>query len=250
MIRLPIFTVDGNIGSGKSTTLEYLHRHYGVPIDLEPVARWQPFLEDMYAGHTGVFDFQTRVWLDRCWLQPRNSDSSVLMERSPFFQRMVFVEAIREGREITERQYQLLNEMYQRTFYQWEPMGYIYLRTNPDACAGRIRRRGRPSEEAISADYLRMLHRLHESAYIHAASSGFPVVLIDAEGKSVDRVAAEIWHALHYFIGFVPPAAAGRPRVPVRFPPPPLPPWLWPQPPPPPPPRRPSTPGGQQEISP
>lgn len=197
-----IFTLDGNIGCGKSTVLQHLHQHYHLSIDLEPVARWQPFLDDMYREGKGAFEFQTRVWLDRCWVQQRPNQANILMERSPFFQSQAFVTTNLENGRITMRQYQMLQEMYARAFQIWAPAGYVYLRSNPQQCAARVKMRGRDAEEAIPLAYLEQLHAHHERAYHIAASFGFPMICIDVEGKSVPHIAAEVWSALT-MLGFV-----------------------------------------------
>ena len=43
-----IITVDGNIGCGKTGVLNYLHKNYKYPIDLEPVDNWQKHLNKIY----------------------------------------------------------------------------------------------------------------------------------------------------------------------------------------------------------
>ena len=43
-----IYTIDGNIGSGKSTILNYLHKYKNLQIDLEPLEKWKSFLDNIY----------------------------------------------------------------------------------------------------------------------------------------------------------------------------------------------------------
>lgn len=194
---MPVICIDGNIGSGKSTVLSYLHTHYGCPVDVEPVERWQPFLKDLYHGRN-AFDFQTRVWLDRCWLQQRTPNSYMWMERSPYFQRMVFIEAMRENGMVSHSQYEMLSDMYRRSFMQWAPQLFVYLRSDPNQCFQRVHRRNRSGEERIDRPYLENIHRLHEHAYYQAASRGMPMLVIDVEGKTVSQIAHEIWIATRY----------------------------------------------------
>ena len=82
---MPIITIDGNIGSGKSTILNFLHKKYKLAIDLEPVEKWKVFLENIYNNKSNFFNFQLRVWLDRSWIQEKEDKILILMERSPFF---------------------------------------------------------------------------------------------------------------------------------------------------------------------
>jgi len=192
---MPILTIDGNIGCGKSTLLEYLHINYLLPIDLEPVNKWQPYLNDMYYHNKGACEFQVRVWLDRCWIQPKQ-ETMILMERSPFFQQKVFIPINYEKERLTEREVNMLNEMYDKSTHIWNPFGYIYLRSNPDKCIERIKNRSRESEEAIDSSYIYRLHSLHEQNYFWAVANGYPMICIDVENKKTCDIAKEIIQVL------------------------------------------------------
>lgn len=192
-----IFTIDANIGAGKTTVMEYLHKHYRIPIDPEPVQRWMPYLEDMYRNDKGAFDFQVRVWLDRCWVQQRPNMSPIVMERSPYFQRNVFVPVNVDNKRLSEKELNMINDMYSLSMSMWSPQGFIYLRSDPAKCKERINRRSRNSEDTISLEYLENLHKYHESAYMNGVSQGIPIIVVDVEGKTVPEVANEVLRALY-----------------------------------------------------
>jgi len=187
-----IFTLDGNIGAGKSTVLEYIHLNYKLPVDLEPVNKWQTYLDDMYKNNKSGFEFQVRVWLDRCWIQPKSHVLPMLMERSPYFQRNVFMPINHENGRLSDREFASLHEMYEKSNNIWIPNGYIYLRSDPKKCSERINKRGRQSEENIPLDYLEKLHEFHEKAYLYAASLEYPIKVINMEGKPISKIAEEI----------------------------------------------------------
>ena len=189
---MAIITVDGNIGSGKSSVLAYLQNTYGISIDLEPVKKWQPYLEDMYYKNSGAFEFQVRVWLDRCWVQDKSTRGTLLMERSPYFQSMVFVPANLENGRITESQNTMIREMYNLSMRMWSPNMYIYLRSNPKNCVERIEHRARNSEEAISPSYINRLHELHEHAYMMALQANCTIACIDVENKTIAEIGDEV----------------------------------------------------------
>lgn len=205
---MSIITIDGSIGAGKSTVLQYLHNHYKIPIDLEPIDKWQPYLEEIYSPERkpgANFRFQTRVWLDRCWIQEKTLINSMpmLMERSPYFQQNVFVAYNYDSKVLQKREHDLIQEMYARTNSFWTPRGYIYLRSDPHRALERVKKRERLSEDNISLAYMQALHKYHEHAYMRAVIAGLPVICIDVEGKSVPQIAADIWNALALF-GFAP----------------------------------------------
>lgn len=188
-----IISIDGNIGGGKTTTLEYIRDTFELEVDLEPVESWQPWLDKMYVGGCGVFEFQVKVWIDRCW--PSTSacaSKSRFIERSPFFQLGVFVPANVSSGKLSDDQHALINELYEKTLSAWEPDTYIYLRSNPANCAERIMRRGRKSEENIPMRYLTDLHDLHETSFQRLVASGKNACVIDVEGKTIKEIAEEV----------------------------------------------------------
>lgn len=190
---MSIITIDGNISAGKTTVLRILHSKYRWAVDLEPVQKWAPYLRDLYEHHTRAFEFQVRIWLDRCWIQPKSNSSTImLMERSPFFQNAVFVKANSMNGNLTVNQSDTLIDMYQKAMAMWSPLVHIYLRSNPANCAQRIVQRARAGEQAIEPEYLENLHVLHEAAYIDAVRSGKKVIVVDVEYKTPDAIAAEI----------------------------------------------------------
>ena len=52
---MTIFTIDGNIGSGKTTILNHLHKYKNIQIDLEPIEKWKSFLDNIYLNKKGYF---------------------------------------------------------------------------------------------------------------------------------------------------------------------------------------------------
>lgn len=189
-----IVTINGNIGSGKTSVLNYLHRYYKLSIDLEPVEKWTPYLNDFYNDNSNVFKFQVRVWLDRCWIQEKTDKSLIIMERSPYFNRNIFVESINNQKLITDNEYAILNDLYDKTDSIWSCNTYIYLRSNPDNCITRIKKRGRECEKNINPEYVKSLHELHETTYQKALDNNLNVICIDIEDKTIAQVATEIYN--------------------------------------------------------
>jgi deoxyadenosine/deoxycytidine kinase len=187
-----LITIDGNIGAGKTTVLEKLAiKMNDIIVNVEPVEDWQPWLDRMYKSGTGVFEFQTRVWLDRCWPKITDNTQFMIMERSPLFQAGVFIPANVKNGKITDAQVQLLDDMYK--LVNWEPNMYIYIRSDPAKCAERIVRRARQSEDSIPIHYLQELHDLHEKTYADAVKAGKKIIVVDMEGKTPYVIADEIY---------------------------------------------------------
>ena len=188
---MPIITIDGNIGCYKTSILNYFHKNYKWAIDLEPVDNWTDYLENLYNTPNSSYDFQIKVWIDRCWIQEKTT-TAVLMERSPNFIKNVFVRKAYEDKTISEKEYENIISLHKTTDELWKPNGYIYLRSDPDKCLQRINKRGRLAEKNITLEYIQQLHELHEKNYKEALSSNMNIIAIDVENKSISDICNEI----------------------------------------------------------
>jgi deoxyadenosine/deoxycytidine kinase len=64
----------------------------------------------------------------------------------------------------------------------------IYLRSSPENCLKKIKKRNRPTEKNISLDYIEVLHENHEKTYINACGNCENIICIDTDGKSVSDI--------------------------------------------------------------
>jgi deoxyadenosine/deoxycytidine kinase len=188
---MPIITIDGNIGCYKTSILNYFHKNYKTAIDTEPVDSWNEYLNNIYNSSNSTYNFQIRVWMDRCWIQEK-SNVIILMERSPYFIKNVFVEKAREDKTITEDEYNNICMLHNTTDDLWCPDAYIYLRSDPKICLNRIDKRGRDAEKNIKLEYIQRIHELHEKKYEEAVKDNKNIIVIDVENKSVSDICSEI----------------------------------------------------------
>lgn len=190
---MTIITIDGNIGCGKSTILNYLHKNNKIAIDLEPVETWEIYLKKLYdTNKFNSYDFQIRVWSDRCWIQEKSDNILLMMERSPYFIKNVFVEHAKINNTITIEEYNTIQSLYKKTDELWESNGYIYLRSDPLLCYERCCKRGRESEKNITFEYIKEIHDLHEEKYLKAVESNLNIIVINIENKSITDIVDEI----------------------------------------------------------
>lgn len=188
---MPIITIDGNIGSGKSSILNYLHKTLKNPVDLEPVDSWQVYLNNIYNNKSNLFNFQVRIWLDRCWIQHNTENKNIFVERSPYFIKNCFIELAKKNNLITDVDYNTLLDLHKKTDPLWLDNIYIYLKSKPDMCLTRIKKRNRQSENNITLEYLNDLHDLHEE-YVEKLKKINKVYIIEVEGKSISNIVTEI----------------------------------------------------------
>jgi deoxyadenosine/deoxycytidine kinase len=188
---MPIITIDGNIGSYKTSILNYFHKNYKLAIDLEPVDNWTEYLANLYNTPNSSYDFQIKVWIDRCWIQEK-TNMTILMERSPNFIKNVFVRKAYEDKTINDAEYENIIRLHKTTDDLWKPNGYIYLRSEPEKCLQRINKRGRYAEKNVKLEYIQKLHELHEQNYKSALDNKMNIIVIDVENKSISEICNEI----------------------------------------------------------
>nr|XP_035137463.1 thymidine kinase 2, mitochondrial isoform X6 [Callithrix jacchus] len=147
-----VICVEGNIASGKTTCLEFFSKATDVEVLTEPVSKWRNV-----RGHNPLM-------------------SSVrLMERSIHSARYIFVENLYRSGKMPEVDYIVLSEWFDWILRNMDVSVdlIVYLRTNPETCYQRLKRRCREEEKVIPLEYLEAIHHLHEEWLIK--DSLFPV---------------------------------------------------------------------------
>ena len=158
--------IAGNIGSGKSTLVEFLSRTYGIQPYYEP-SEDNPYLPDFYrdmqrwAFHSQLYflsnKFRIHQDLDR-------TPGLVVLDRTIFEDAEIFATALYEMRRIDKRDWQTYWNFYQTILEAIRPPDLmIYLRCSMRTLRKRIRLRGRAMEEDIPLAYLKRLEKLYES---------------------------------------------------------------------------------------
>lgn len=171
-----IISVEGNIGSGKSTFVEFLKKSIPNAVFLqEPVEEWNSFrdsknetmLEKFYKDQDRYsFAFQMMAYISRLALLKRtveeNPDAIIITERCLNTDRHVFARMLYDQNKIEEVEYQI----YLRWFHDFQrdfPIShYVYLKTDSHVAHARVKKRNRKGEE-IAQDYLDACHNYHEA---------------------------------------------------------------------------------------
>jgi deoxyadenosine/deoxycytidine kinase len=188
---MPVITIDGNIGAGKSSILDKLQKNHNQVVSFEPIADWEPYLEDIYKNNVGYFHFQLKVFLDRAFIQTK-SNSIIYMERSPKFTRETFVSVYKD--KFSPREYDILEHLYDNVDHKYnksiiEPVIYIYIAASPTVCFNRIKERDRESETTIDFNLIQQLHNKHEECYDNINTKGLPCFKINSDDKTPDEIA-------------------------------------------------------------
>tara|TARA_B110000444_G_scaffold246652_1_gene268415 strand:+ start:670 stop:1272 length:603 start_codon:yes stop_codon:yes gene_type:complete len=189
---MPVITIDGNIGSGKSTILDKLQKNHNQIVSFEPILEWETYLENIYNNNKGYFDFQLKVYLDRAFIQTK-SNSILYMERSPKFTYETFVKIYKD--KFTPQEYSILEHLYNNVDQKYnksvvEPVLYIYIQSSPNVSYNRIKERDRESERIIDYNLIQLLHNKHEECYDNISSTGgLPTLKINSDDKTPDELA-------------------------------------------------------------
>ncbi|MCB9777820.1 MAG: deoxynucleoside kinase [Alphaproteobacteria bacterium] len=157
--------VAGNMGAGKTSLVEFLHRRYGFQPVYEPYMD-NPYLDDFYKdmktwGFHSQLYFLTHKF--RLHMQLHGRSTTVIQDRTIYEDAEIFCANLYRSRKISKRDYQTYTELYDtmRTALQ-PPDLMIYLRCPVRSIRKRIQQRGRKSEQEIPTGYLRRLNTLYE----------------------------------------------------------------------------------------
>ncbi|HET6628197.1 MAG TPA: deoxynucleoside kinase [Woeseiaceae bacterium] len=206
--------IAGNMGSGKSTLVEFLSRTYSVSPFYEP-NDLNPYLPDFYkdmkrwAFHSQVYflgnKFRLHQELDR-------TPGVSLLDRTIFEDAEIFARALHEMRRMDKRDWETYRDLYRAILEAIEPPDLmIYLRCSMRTLRRRIRLRGRAMEQDVPLSYLKRLEALYEQ---WIASYRMSDVLV-LETDKLDYV-SDLVHRLDVMqrIEAVLPPELGRPSCP------------------------------------
>lgn len=195
--------LEGNIGAGKTTVGRTIATSGAFGFIEEPTAAWREnfasnMLDHLYSDTARwAFTFQICTFITRAKTWPEvlahTDHHKVVLERSIFCDRFVFVENFYRTGLMSLTEYQLYRGLwdFMVSNYCEQPDLILYLRTPAKVCLQRIRDRGRVEESGITLEYLLQLEGLHDEWLLNDGDSR--VAVLDGERRwSTDKVLAEI----------------------------------------------------------
>ena len=180
-----IISIEGNIGSGKTTLMHKLKEYYASNNEVvflkEPVDEWekivdengvtmlQKFYSDQYKYS---FSFQMMAYISRLKIlrdtikefeQDKSKNYVIITERSLFTDKLVFARMLFDDNKIEYINYQIYLSWF-NTFASDYPVNkIIYVCADPEICYDRIGKRSRTGEDQIPLEYLKNCHKYHTS---------------------------------------------------------------------------------------
>ncbi len=157
--------IAGNMGSGKSTLVEFLARTYGVMPFYEPNDE-NPYLSDFYKDMKR-WAFQSQLYFlsnkFRLHQELDRQAGVVALDRTIFEDAEIFATALLQMRKISKRDWETYQGFYHAILDAIRPPDLmIYLRCSMRPLRQRIRLRGRKMERDVPLAYLKRLERLYE----------------------------------------------------------------------------------------
>ena len=175
-----IISIEGNIGSGKSTLFEKLKIHFANNKNIifvrEPVDIWESIqdengttiLEKFYQDQIKYsFSFQIMAYISRINLLKetikQHPGVTIITERSLYTDKMVFAKMLYDTHKIEYINYQIYLNLFDTFKNDFNVDNIIYIKTDPDICYNRILKRARNGENNISLDYLQLCDTYHNN---------------------------------------------------------------------------------------
>lgn len=158
--------IAGNMGSGKSTLVDFLHRTYDVVPFYEPNDD-NPYLADFYKDMKR-WAFQSQLYFlsnkFRLHQELDRQPGVVALDRTIFEDAEIFATALHQMRKISKRDWETYQGFYHAILDAIRPPDLmIYLKCSMRTLRQRIRLRGRRMEQDVPLAYLKRLERLYDN---------------------------------------------------------------------------------------
>ena len=164
-----IFSIEGNIGSGKTTVIHHLQQIYGDQVILveEPVKDWQNLEGENLLKKKNEdlnrwgYSFEAYVLITKMNELTKNAFSDkkiILIERCMLTDKVFFDINVENGFS-NPMEVAMFNNLYEFLSNNVYPKlsGIIYLDTPVEECINRMIQRGRKAEKSLTKEYLTQL---------------------------------------------------------------------------------------------
>jgi len=175
--------IAGNIGAGKTELTNRLSSELGWLAYYEPVIE-NPYLDAFY-GDMSRWSFHLQIYFlsERFKAQAEigKSELPFIQDRTIYEDAEIFAKTLHAQGAMTEVDYRNYTALFQiMVGFLRRPDLVIYLKASPDVLLERIARRGRPSERAITRDYIVSLNDAYDD-WMRRVRSEVEVLEIDTD---------------------------------------------------------------------
>ncbi|MFH1461328.1 MAG: deoxynucleoside kinase [bacterium] len=199
-LKKMLLIVEGNMGAGKSTFLSILKNRLNLDIIYEPTDKWQQVgadgnLLDLFYKDTKrwAYTFQSFAFITRIQavldaLKKKEAKELQVLERSVYCDRFCFAKNCYESGTMSSLEWQIYKDWFAWLVegYTQRPDGFVYLKTSPNTCYDRMKKRDRSEEKEVPLSYLELLHKKHEDWLVAKTETidyikNVPVLTLDCD---------------------------------------------------------------------
>lgn len=159
--------VAGNMGSGKSSLVQFLCSQYELQPFFEP-NETNPYLKDFYGDmrrwsfHSQMYFLALKFRIHQ-QLEEARDKVTVVQDRTIYEDAEIFACNLYRSRKMLKRDWLTYRALYESIVRSLRPPDLmIYLRATVRTVRKRIRLRGRPEEQSVPLRYVQRLNGLYE----------------------------------------------------------------------------------------
>jgi deoxyadenosine/deoxycytidine kinase len=205
-----IVSVEGNIGSGKSSLLHFIKARFrNIHIIPEPIEEWTMLdnvnpLHEMYANakYSTLFQMLTIHSHMKMMKVAKQCGKDCIVERCWESNKDIFTNMLIEGGKIDSVENAIYNHILKDRLSEIggiKPHGYIYVKTHVDQCVKRIRNRNRSEETGISKEYLAEIEKRQEH-FLRKQETSSVLTIDNNSEKHTIRDYKEIFSKIKSFV--------------------------------------------------
>ena len=177
-----IISIEGNIGSGKSTILDHLETSMGdlsarVVVLKEPLGVWEAIkdpktgeniLEKFYKDQSKyAFSFQVMAYasqlsLIRQTIEKNPNCAVIVCERSLEADKHIFAKMLHDDGVIEDINYQIYQSFCKEFAREFGLDSIVYIDADAEVCHERVGKRSRQGEGGIPLEYLQKCKKYHD----------------------------------------------------------------------------------------
>ena len=207
-----IVSIDGNIGSGKSTIVRYLKSNFkeyirmetGIELNIcileEPVDIWNQIvdkkdgkniIEKYYEDQEKYsFAFQMMAYISRLSQIKKAIDENcydiIITERSILTDKHIFAKMLYDDNKINDIEYSIYLKWFDEFNHVIDNIKIIYIKTSPEVSCKRVLKRQRLGEN-ISLDYLKKCHDYNEDIL----KENYNIILINGNIEADPKISID-----------------------------------------------------------
>jgi deoxyadenosine/deoxycytidine kinase len=202
-----IYSIEGNIGEGKTTILKILEKSFkDIAFVEEPISKWQNIgnenlLEKFYENPERwcfSFEFYSMLTKVEALIKAANCNQSIIIIERSLLSNKIFIDISKEMDKLNNMEYNILLKTWDFYIQNVYPQlsGIIYLNTPVDVCVNRIIQRNRNEECNVDKSYLNILHEKFKEL---SNESTIPTLIVDGN-YDLKRDSFKIGENIHNFM--------------------------------------------------